>query len=278
MEKIRATQVSTKALKIRKQYLGSEPHQPICPYALCDAMGLDLRFVKIPSFEGMYIAEENLVLISSDRPEGRKRFTCAHEIGHHVLGHGTIIDEIVETGSNNEEEQEADHFACVLLMPPSAVSRMLQRYGVTAENMSPCDAYSLSKYFGVSYSAFLSHIFINLRIINYKKYQDLKKKKLPSIRKSLSGLTTNAQIVSVGEWWDDRAVDIEVGDYVVSQSPLHIDGPEILTNVSHTEKFIYQAVRPGITRIYSDSWSCFAKVSRYKFHGFYQYRYDEDEE
>ena len=278
MEKIRAVQVTTKALKTRKTFLGVAPHLPICPYALCEAIGFDLRFVKIPSFEGMYVANQNLVLISAERPEGRKRFTCAHEIGHHVLGHGTVIDEIIECGSNKEEEQEADFFASMLLMPSSAVSRTLLRYGVTAENIASNDAYALSKYFGVSYQAFVTHIYNNLHLITYKHYQTLKTSKLPNIRYSISGLKTKNQVFKVGHWWDEKAIELEVGDYIVSREELSIDGPQIIDVVSSDQEYIYAAIAPGITRVFSSGWSCFTKISRHKFQGFYQYKYDEEEE
>lgn len=278
MEKIRAAQVTLKALKTRKSYLGVEPHLPICPYALCEAMEFDLRFVKIASFEGMYVANRNLILISSERPEGRKRFTCAHEIGHHVLGHGTVIDEILDCGSNQQEEQEADFFASMLLMPQSSVTRTLNRYGIAAEDMNPIDAYTLSKYCGVSYQAFITHICTNLRLITYKHYQRLKAENLSSIRSSIVGVETKNQVFSVGNWWDEKAIELEVGDSIVSEKALSIDGPQIIQNVTADNRYIYTAIAPGITRIFNENWSCYTKVSRHKFHGFYQYKYDEEEE
>ncbi|WP_086930223.1 ImmA/IrrE family metallo-endopeptidase [Agarilytica rhodophyticola] len=278
MEKIRAIQISSKALKVRKTFLGAAAHQPICPYALCEAMGFELKFVRIPSFEGMYVANQNLVLISAERPEGRKRFTCAHEIGHHVLGHGTAIDEMLEDGSDKQEEQEADFFASMLLMPSSAVNLTLKRYGVEAENITPKDAYILSKYFGVSYRGFIGHITYNLRIITYKHYQSLKNAKLPDIRYEIIGQKTKNQIFFVDQWWDDKAIELEVGDFIVSKKSLAVDGPNIIELALSDTFNIYTAVAPGITRLFNDNWSCFAKVSRLKFHGFYQYKYDEDEE
>lgn len=280
MDRIRATQIASKAIKARKKYLGAGAHIPICPYSLCEAMGVDLRFVKIPSFEGMYIAKQNLVLISSERPEGRKRFTCAHEIGHHELGHGTVIDEMLECGSNKTEEQEADLFASMLLMPSSAITRSLTKYGVTADNISPVDAYILSKYFGVSYQAFITHISGNLRLINYRRAQALKSAKLPALRKGIcEDITTTNQIFRVGNWWEERAIDLEVGDFVVSDQELSIDGPQILKAVEVKQNlFVYEASTPGITRLHDEKWSSFAKVSRHKFQGFFQYKYDEDEE
>jgi len=277
MDKIRGAQVTAKALKTRKEILGIAPHLPICPYALCEAMGFDLRFVNIPSFEGMYVANRNLILISAERPEGRKRFTCAHEVGHHVLGHGTVIDEILECGEDGQEEEEADFFASMLLMPSSAISRCLMRYNVPANDLTPKDCYILSKYFGVSYQSFITHIFSNIRLINYRHYQTLKKGKLPEIRFELSGLDTKQQIFSIGEWWDEKALELEVGDYIVSDQVLSVDGPDIL-ETEEMLKNTYRATAPGITRVYNDSWSSFVKISRHKFQGFYQYKYEEEEE
>lgn len=278
MEKIRAVQVSAKALKTRKKFLGALPHQPICPYALGEAMGFDIRFVNIPSFEGMYVADQNLILISSDRPEGRKRFTCAHEIGHHVLEHGTIIDEIITSGSNKQEEQEADYFASLLLMPPSAISRAFQSYDIKPEQLTGMDAYSLSKYFGASYEGFVTHIHFNLKLITYRKYQELKREDLSGIRKAICGDPKVSQTIWVGSWWVEKAIDIEVGDVVVSDTSLNIDGPEIIYSLRLNEKYLYKATKPGITRLGNDQWSSFVKVSRSKFHGFLQYKYDEDDE
>lgn len=275
MEKIRAAQVTAKALKTRKSFLGVGPHLPICPYALCEAMGFDLRFVNIPTFEGMYVACQNLVLISAERPEGRKHFTCAHEIGHHVLGHGTIIDEILECGANNEEELEADFFASMLLMPSSAISRSMLRYRIEANNLTPKDCYILAKYFGVSYQAFITHICSNLRLVNYRHFQTLKKGKLSEIRFELSSLDTKQQVFSIGDWWEEKGLDMEVGDYIVSDQLLSVDGPDLLVT-EDVQKNILRATSPGITRVYNGTWSCFVRISRHKFHGFYQYKYEEE--
>ena len=279
MDRIRGAQITSQALKTRKAYLGLDAHSPICPYTLSEAMGLDLRFVKIASFEGMYVSNQNLILISSDRPEGRKRFTCAHEIAHHVLGHGTVIDEVLENGSNKKEEQEADFFASMLLMPSSAIKKALISYRIKPENITSIDAYILSKYFGVSYQAFIFHIYGNLKIIDFTDYKALKSVKLNDIRSQMVGFSTSNQIFSIGEWWIDKAVEMEVGDFIISDVIFEIDGPQtLILEEERFNKYVYKAVAPGISAIRNKGWSSFVKVSRFKFQGFYQYKYDEDEE
>ncbi len=279
MEKVRSNQIATKALQTRKKYLNIGPNFPICPYVLAEAMGFDLRFVNIPSFEGMYVADDHLILISSERPEGRKRFSCAHEIGHHVLGHGTVIDEIIESGSDIEIETEADFFAGILLMPSSAVTSAIRRYGKESDALDREDIYVLSKYFGVSYTAFVTQLFFNLRMINHRRYQYLVKGDLANVRKNLCPIDTKRQIITIGDWWEGRAIDLEEDDFIIANTDCDIDGPKILKVTHNENETVFKALAPGITRIYTDSgWSSFVKVSRRKFQGMFQYKYEEDEE
>lgn len=63
------------------------------------------------------------VLINSDKPRVRRRFTIAHEIGHlalgHLLGGQVIVDETV--GGKSFHERQANAFAAGLLMPKEGV-------------------------------------------------------------------------------------------------------------------------------------------------------------
>jgi Zn-dependent peptidase ImmA (M78 family)/transcriptional regulator with XRE-family HTH domain len=75
------------------------------------------------------------VLINSDKPRVRRRFTIAHELGHLALGHlhggEVIVDETVRAGS--PPEREANAFAAGLLMPEAGVvggwERLQRRLG-----------------------------------------------------------------------------------------------------------------------------------------------------
>ena len=145
MNKVRANQIAAKALQTRRNYLYVAPNVPICPFNLAEAMGFDVRFVDIPSLEGMYLADDLTILIGSLRPEGRKNFTCAHEIGHHILGHGTAIDEILNALPDKTIEQEADFFAAMLLMPLSAVRKLSCEIVLDFDNPSETKIYFVSQ-------------------------------------------------------------------------------------------------------------------------------------
>jgi len=278
LRKIRANQIVAKALKTRKKYLSVSSSTPICPYNLADAMGFDVRFVKINSFEGMYLADEGVILISAERPEGRKAFTCAHELGHHILGHGTIIDEIIEFGSDKEIEKEADFFASMLLMPSSVVKRATNDIGASFQNLSNEQVYILSKYLGVSYLALVNQMHFSLNLIDRNSYDRLKRGKLPQVKQNLLQKKTDAEVFIVGNWWRERAIDISVGDHLIFDGIITIEGSS-LEGSGGAERIVYQAIKPGITKVSNNNgWSAFVRVSKRKFVGMYQYMHEEDVE
>ena len=99
---------------------GADLKSPICVYALCEAHGVTVRFNDI-SMEGMYDrSPKPRIHLSALRPLARRAFTCAHELGHHVFGHGSTIDELRDDHAKNAErppaEIIADAFGAFVLM------------------------------------------------------------------------------------------------------------------------------------------------------------------
>lgn len=277
LKKIRANQIAARALKTRKKYLSVSASTPICPFNLADTMGLDVRFIKINSFEGMYLADDGRVLISAERPQGRKSFTCAHEIGHYILGHGTIIDEIIESGSDKEIEKEADFFASMLLMPSSVVKRAAKDIGATFNNLSNEQVYILSKYIGVSYLALINQMYFSLDLIKKDLFERLKQGNLPQIKFNLLQSKTKSEVFVIGQWWRGRAIDISIGDFLIFDESILVEGKPILKISDDTDRQIYQAVTSGITKVSNNKgWSAFVRVSKQNFVGMYQYMHEED--
>jgi Zn-dependent peptidase ImmA (M78 family) len=276
LDKIRANQIVAKAFQTRKKYSSTGINTPICPFNLAESMGFDVRFLKISSFEGMYLADEGMILISSDRPEGRKRFTCAHELGHHVLGHGTVIDEIIEFGSNKEIEKEADFFSAMLLMPSSAVRRAAKDIGINFNSVSTSQIYILSKYLGVSYAALLTQLYFNLKLVGSSIYKQLKSPSLRDIKNNFSHGCNDCEVFVVGSWWRDHAVDIVTGDLIILDSCCVLEGAA-LSNYSGNNTFL--ATAPGIVKLSNEEgWSVFVRVSRKNYSGMFQYRHEGEVE
>jgi len=75
---------------------GSRLRDAICVYDVAQSLGIEVRFVGIPSLEGMYWKKSPAtILLGAERPAGRQSFTCAHELGHHIFNHGNKIDGVL---------------------------------------------------------------------------------------------------------------------------------------------------------------------------------------
>lgn len=102
---------------------------------ICDKLGVSLEYTQPneykPEFSGSIkkVGDSYRILINSDHPEGRQRFTIAHELAHYFL-HQHIIDrlELVDTalyrsGQPNEVEREANIWAAAILMPHKLIKK-----------------------------------------------------------------------------------------------------------------------------------------------------------
>lgn len=279
MNKVRANQIAKQALQTRLQYLGVKPSAPICPFNLAESMGLDVRFVKISSFEGMYLADDLVILIGAERPEGRKSFTCAHEIGHHVLRHGTVIDEIIESGSDKEIEQEADFFGGMLLMPESLIRRIGKDLSIDFTNPDPAKLYTASRYIGASFGGLVTHLHFNLKLIDHVTYKVFKKLDVGAIKKRLSSEKVTGDVFVIGEWWKDKAIDMSVGDRIISTEKCEIEGGAVALMDGGKVPRKIVAVEPGLSKITTPGgWSAYIRVCRKGYVGMNQYRFEEDVE
>lgn len=107
------------------------------------------------------------ILVNSDKPRVRRRFTIAHELGHLALGHLKPGDLVLDghLSSTLWQETEANAFAAGLLMPSQgvrgAVKRLQARLGVDAGALER--VVWLAESFGVSEEA-AAYRLVNLRL------------------------------------------------------------------------------------------------------------------
>jgi len=89
---------------------------------------------------GMAAVENNrkVIYVSKTDHPNRQRFTIAHEIAHHYLGHTRDGERKFRdnpnhysTGHQEQVELEANEFAAELLMPSEAVLALIERKGIT---------------------------------------------------------------------------------------------------------------------------------------------------
>lgn len=67
--------------------------------------------------------DQAFVFLDGSEDVARQRFTLAHELGHHRLGHGSVIDGIasIDGASGDPKEDQANRFAGEFLAPEPAL-------------------------------------------------------------------------------------------------------------------------------------------------------------
>lgn len=109
---------------------------------------------------GFYLREGDAsgIVLNAGHPEYLQRYTCAHELGHHVLGHRSHLDDrddiIGDAPADRDDEHAAQMFAGNFLIPIQALNRVQRRLGIPRDQApSAAEVYALSRELDVSFSA-----------------------------------------------------------------------------------------------------------------------------
>lgn len=195
-----------------------------------EGAGVLLAFEPFPRLAGMYFAPPEFapaIVINSQHPLSRQRYTAAHELGHHYLSHGTSVDPEMEplyrwgTGDFPDVEKVAEAFAAWFLMPDRLVRKELAELGIVGPQ-SPEDVYALSLRLGTSYRATARHL-QNLGLANAVSVTQWVEISPRDIKKGLSGNVPPA------DWRNDvwvldesdhlGAFNVRSGDRVILSLP-----------------------------------------------------------
>lgn len=118
---------------------------PVNPLALAQRLGIAVRDAQLPPDQSgmivMHDGEGATITLNARDHENRRRFTCAHEIGHYVrrgdVGTRTFVDHrdtLAGLGVDSEEIY-ANQFAAAILMPAHLVQQFRDQ-GLSAEQMA----------------------------------------------------------------------------------------------------------------------------------------------
>lgn len=281
-------EASKKALQIRQEFdlrLGD----PVSIYDLAEHLGVEVRFTdQLPSMEGMYIQQPNpQILISSLRPPGRQAFTCAHEIGHHVYGHGLHISKLKSNHAPLEHIQQdtdeflVDQFAAFLLMPPTTVNHGFAIRGWNIKECTPIQAYTVAGWLGVGYTTLVYQMQGNLRLISPSHGTILLKASPKTIRTALQSVEVSDHLIMVDHYWKRRAIDLQVGDLVLLPQGSELEKPHQLQRLMDDPiGTLWRATKAGVGQVYTSDgeWVSFVRVSPKNFVGRSIFRHLEDAE
>ncbi|BAY42145.1 hypothetical protein NIES2111_65410 (plasmid) [Nostoc sp. NIES-2111] len=278
-----AQQAMLKSIDVRTQ-AGLDLKSPICIYSLCDKLKIRVRFVDI-SMEGIYLkAEEPQILLSALRPLPRRNFTCGHELGHHIFGHSSTVDELIEDYQKlktfDPDEFLVDSFAGFLLMPTLGVRKAFASRGWNAASATPVQIFTIACSFGVGYKTLIDHMTYTLKMISRTKAASLLKSTPKSIRQEVLGHSSAEPLIIADAHWSMPTLDAEVGSQLLLPSTAEATNDTITIQQNYPKGRLFRANRPGIVRVFcrDTEWAVFVRVSRYQFVGLSQYRHLEEVE
>lgn len=251
----------------------------VCPYDLAIERKVKVSFVEAPSLEGMYSPEPRpAIVLNSLRPAGRRRFTCAHELGHYIFGHGFRIDELGEDNSSQSSPEEflAQRFGSALLMPKIAVDAAFARRGWSPTTAEATQFFVVAQELGVGFTTLVTNVEVNLKLISAAKAEALRKTPLATIRAKIVGRSIDADVFFVDEHWMRPTVDVEVGDLVMLSAQAKFDGLCASSVAPNQPHLVATTVGMGTITVGSGRVPLRLRVSQEEFVGLARYRHLED--
>jgi len=273
------------ALQLRRS-LSIAREDAVNVYDIGTAIGADIMFLDRPSLEGMFLKDPDpIVLLPSrkHRPRGRLSFSCAHELGHFQLGHGTRADEYIDgdpqSHHRTDEEFSADTFAVTLLMPRQAV---LNRFAV--RNYRPLEAdplvlFTIAGELDVGYSTLLKHMRYGLEIVTDSWLTEQLRTTPKALKQQISGSPESTHVLIVGTNWPAVPIDLEVGDLVAIPDDATITPHQLLSEeVPHAPWRLFSALSAGISSVNINDSMYSLRVARAGYCGSFKYRFLDDPE
>lgn len=157
-----------------RRAMGSPDGPLLSMDAAAETLGLYVLIVELDPVggEGAYVSLEGAgaSVINGRQPSGRRRYTLAHEIGHHVMGDEYVTDWELDR-PRDDTERRINAFAIHLLMPRQSIQRAWRDLGGQA---SPREAaIALAQDYRVSWSAVCGHL-RNLSLIDRELADELR--------------------------------------------------------------------------------------------------------
>ena len=266
-----------------RQQAGFDLHSPICIYEMCEKHRILVRFHSIGSMEGFYErGTKPRIHLSSLRPLARRAYTCAHELGHHVYGHGSTIDELREedAAAKSDDEFLVDAFAGFTLMPTLGLRRAFAARHWKFESASARQMFVVACEFGVGYATLVQHLAYGVRELSWGRAKELLSEKPQGIRAAILGEISPKPLVVVDKFCAAKALDTEIGMSVFLPPDVAVEGAALERVGEHADGVLWRARTPGVARPAAPDgqFAVFIRVAREAYQGLAAYRHFEDDD
>jgi Zn-dependent peptidase ImmA (M78 family) len=260
---------------------------PICIYDLCETLGIAVRFNNI-NMEGMYQrGVPPRIHLSARRPLPRRAYNCAHELGHHVFGHASSIDELREDAKvqpwEDPKEFLADTFAGFILMPIIGLRRAFSIRGWTPETATPAQIFTIACEFGVGYATLLTHLSAGVNMLSRGRAAALQHVTPKSLRMNILGALTPEPLIIADRHRAAPTLDAEVKTLLLLPPGTGVAGGGLALERDFAAGCLFRAVKPGIFQARAGVWAVFVRVAPiqkdepYGYVGLAQYRHLEED-
>ena len=260
-----------------------DQHSPVCIYGLCETLGVTVRFNNI-NMEGMYQrGAPARIHLSARRPLPRRVYNCAHELGHHVFGHGSSIDELREDAKEHpwEDPKEflADTFAGFTLMPIMGLRRSFAVRGWTPEAATPVQMFTVACEFGVGYSTLLTHLSVGVNMISKARATALQRASPKALRAEILGALAPEPLIVADRHRVAPILDAEAKMLLLLPPGTKTTGGSLVFERDLTGGRLFRTVRPGIVQARAEAanWATFIRIAPEAYVGLAQYRHLEDD-
>ena len=260
-----------------------DQHSAVCIYGLSETLGVTVRFNNI-NMEGMYQRSvPPRIHLSAHRPLPRRAYNCAHELGHHVFGHGSSIDELREEAKEcpweDPKEFLADAFAGFTLMPVTGLRRAFAARGWTPETVTAAQMFTVACDFGVGYETLLTHLSASVNMISRRRAADLRRTTPKALRAEILGALTSDPLIVTDRYRAGPTLDAEVTMLLLLPPGTETTGTTLVHECDLPNGRLFRAVRPGIVQASADggTWTAFVRIASKAYVGLAQYRHLEDD-
>jgi Zn-dependent peptidase ImmA (M78 family) len=286
-----ARQALRAAIRVRIQ-LDVPPTKALCIYDAAEGLGVEVRFVDIPSMEGMYVRNSGsnsqpIILVSALRPAGRQATTTAHELGHHAFGHGTRIDQYIAGADEQREENTLDSdeiianmFAGFFLMPKAAVEHGFAARACAPVSATPRQVFAVACWLGVGYGTLIHHMRSSLGMLSAGEAKALLSIQPKRIRQEILGAATSSDCFLVDHTWTGRPLDLQIGDAALVAAGVEIESSCLTLGQRATPDGlqVVESVATGLGRLVGSTWATFVRVRPRGFVGRSIFRHLESAE